>query len=1436
MDNKILNTISWKVINKYFEDNDLALTNHHIESYDDFFDNGIKQIFAETNPIKVRKNFDNKLDDFRYKLDIFIGGKEGKDIYYGQPVIYEKHNHYMYPNEARLKNMTYATTIHYDVDVVCTVIDKVSHEEITLEKTFSKIFFGKFPILLHSKLCVLNNLPQSVAFQMGECKNDKGGYFIIDGKEKCFIPQEKFADNMLYIRKNEDDNVYSYSAVIRTVSEDVSKPERTLKIHIVRESDKQFQNQIVVDIPNVKKPVPLFILMRALGVLSDKEILTYCLLDLDVNSGYIDLFIPSIHDASIVFSTETALEYIKTFTKQETVTQVQEILVNYLLPNVGEYNFTNKALCIGDIVFKLVKTFKGDLPVIDRDNFKYKRIELLGPMMYDLFKEYYKIQQREIYLRVERDEIYYHYTSADDEEVSLTPEQTIQLFEDNLITFFKDRNVETGFKKAFKGNWGAQSHTKREGIIQDLNRLSFNSYKALLRKINLPLDSSAKVVGPRLLHGSQYGYIDPIDTPDGGNIGTHKHLAIMTKISNHYSGEKMKNWMSQNLDVTLIERCHKEYLCNNTKIFVNGVWYAMTENPIELVNTVRYYRRINNIPYSISVTFDIAYHSIYIYTDSGRMMRPIYYFDDDKLSIQETKVVDKLLKDNLSWNEIVRGVMINDTKYQAIIDYIDSSECNDAYICLNSENLKTNKFYTHLEIEPSLIFGILGNQVIFPEHNPPARNLFSCGQTKQAVSVYNSNFRNRFDKMGVMLNYGQNPLIKSKYSKFINNNEHPYGENTMVAIMSLNGYNVEDAILVNEGSIHRGLFRTTYYTTYETTEESSEVMGSSTQTVISNVSDNVNVKLKPGHDYNDLDGLGLIKENTLMDDKKIVIGKSSQSTNSSIQVDSSIGTKKGQLGYVDKTFISDNEEGFRVAKVRIREERIPNIGDKMASRAGQKGTIGLIIPESDMPFTSTGIKPDLIINPHAIPSRMTIGQLVEMLLGKLCLELGSFSDCTAFSNKGGQEKFYGKILSTMGFHSSGNEIMYDGLTGKQLDGSIFIGPTYYMRLKHMVKDKINYRGRGKRNVLTRQTVQGRANDGGLRIGEMERDGVIAHGMSSFLRESFMIRGDEYTLAVCNNTGSIAIYNIKEKRFYSPLLDGKLKLNEPINEFSSIENISKHGFSFSLIKVPYCLKLLIQELQTMNISIKLITDDNINQLSNMNYSIDINNYSELTQNVDIEKKYSKHVEEYKKNKDVATNKQLSENKRSEEDLSSNQTNSEQSSASYHPISPDYAPNSPLYDPTSPTYNPTSPQYDPTSPTYNPTSPPYAPTSPTYNPTSPPYAPTSPPYAPTSPAYNPNSPYKNGEGPQTPSYPPTENEQINEMIQDISEYKTEQTYDEDENKKDEGDDIISIKTDKLEDIIESSKFDSILQPKKLQNDDNDSSDENKNDDSEKKNIAI
>jgi hypothetical protein len=570
-------------------------------------------------------------------------------------------------------------------------------------------------------------------------------------------------------------------------------------------------------------------------------------------------------------------------------------------------------------------------------------------------------------------------------------------------------------------------------------------------------------------------------------------------------------------------------------------------------------------------------------------------------------------------------------KKKSVIEYIDPSETEDTYIALSTALPSDflSKPFTHQEIHESLGYGTMINQGIFPENNPLARNSFSCSQSRQACSLYHTNYIVRMDKTAVVLNYGQTPIVKSRYLDILNREENPYGVNLMVAIMCYTGYNMEDSVLINEGSLQRGLFLTTYYTTYELHEETTTTGKVTIFKRFSNIEKEPNVIGKPkGIDYSKLDEFGLIKEGSIVDDETVLIGMTSNSVNDpNVRIDMSKTPKKGQLGVVDKAFITEGEEGQRIAKVRIREIRIPNIGDKMASRAGQKGTVGLIVSEKDMPYTADGIRPDLIVNPHALPSRMTIGHLVECLVGKAAVMYGGFTDCTAFGNLGSkvgvfaemlttcgvETKGIGETMKTHGFHSSGNEVMYNGMTGEQIECSIFFGPNYYMRLKHMVKDKINFRGRGPNTALTRQPVAGRANDGGLRIGEMERDVLISHGISEFARESMMERADMYHMAVCNTTGTLAIYNPAKNIFMSPLADGPINFTMGIAEDITVDRITKFGHDFSVVSVPYSFKLLMQELATLNIQMRIITEDNVARLTNLSYS---DNVAKLTYDKDM----------------------------------------------------------------------------------------------------------------------------------------------------------------------------------------------------------------------------
>ena len=1741
--------ISWKLIDKYFKDNPNCLVSHHLESFNDFFRNGIKRIFYENNPIRfIEREEEGTEHGKRNECMLYLGGKEGNLIYYGKPVIYDDNNsHYMFPNDARLRNMTYGITIHYDVDI--EFIYYIGDEKKTHNMLLNKIYLGRFPIMLQSELCILNKMNKEVRFNAGECRNDNGGYFIIDGKEKIVIPQEKFADNMLYIRTNKEDDIYSHSTEIRSVSEDSSKPIRTTSVKIVAPSPSYSNNQIVVAIPNVKKPVPLFILMRALGIISDKDIIRTCLLDIEKNNSMVDLFIPSVHDANKFFTQRSALEFIAELTKRGTISNVIEILSDYFLPHIGELNFSEKAYFVGYMVYRLLKVYIKEEKPTDRDNFRFKRIELSGTLIYDLFREYYLIQKKDITRKID-EEYYYHKGSyKEDETLSRKEKQALKkksntkelvesnkykdnfigLIESNVKSFFKDRIVEQGFKKAFKGNWGSESHTKRLGAVQDLNRLSWYTFISHLRKINLPLDSTSKVVGPRLLNSSQWGFIDPIDTPDGGNIGLHKHLSITANITSGSSGYPIIKWIRSNTPLRLVLECSPEQIINSSKVFVNGIWIGIVDTPFELINLLKLYRRNGILPIYISLSFDIEHNEVYIYTDAGRLIRPIYYIEKNKVSYDRKDIIDLLDKGTITWEQIISGFMEKsdknfNTKYNKIydiqelykgigtnkeevfdklmknksmIDYIDTSEEETTLIATSIDDLKKNNYYTHLEIDPSLILGVMGNLVIYPENNPLPRNSFSCGQSKQAVSVYHSNYEMRIDKMGVILNYGQVPLVKSRYLKYINNEEQPYGVNAIVALMTYTGYNVEDAILINEGSILRGMFRTTYFSMYEAREESSKITGMN-NSKFANIEKNNVIGKKKGYDYSFLDDYGLIRENTELNDKIILIGKiNSNLENKELWIDDSVKPKKGQLGYVDKSFITLGEEGFNIAKVRLREERIPAIGDKMAcalptqqvltnegwveiqnidivkhkvatldingnmcyehptakfeynhsgkmysvsnkqvevvctlnhklyvkhrehnrikknyelieaqnvigkmvrfqksmeniypdvewmeigykkykmddwlqllgmfiadgstnsgavyisalkdrkiafnisimmklglkykydnihdkftilrgqypeiyeeldklsvgalnkylpdyvwslskrqciilldallqgdghtyndgfsrygtislrlandvcklavhcgwsgitkiaaepgdnphmikgsgynknkfhfieskntyykisiirkqnqpyinkkvnesnkeelidyegkvyciempsshlyymrennfapsmlignSRAGQKGTIGLIIPEVDMPYLEDGTRPDLIINPHAIPSRMTIGQIVESLLGIACVSYGGYGDCTAFQVKGTNYSVYGPMLTKAGFNNTGNHLLYNGMTGEQIQANIYMGPTYYMRLKHMVKDKINYRARGPNQQLTRQPVQGRANDGGLRVGEMERDAICAHGLAYFLNESFLVRGDEYYMAICNKTGAIAIYNEEKNLFISPYADGPIKFNTNTDGSMNIKNLTRFGRSFSLLRIPYSFKLLIQELQVMNINMKIITDENVDQLLSMSYS---NNIAKLlnkkedrtTDNINnIISEYKQKILNINRNARQEQNR----NYKQEENISipSPVTEHDINEVSLQPISPDNPPPSPDYTP------PPSPDNPPPSPDYPPPSPEYAPgSSPEYAPgSSPEYAPG---YAPgSSPGSSPE--YAPGSTPEAPS---------------------------------------------------------------------------------------
>ena len=492
-------------------------------------------------------------------------------------------------------------------------------------------------------------------------------------------------------------------------------------------------------------------------------------------------------------------------------------------------------------------------------------------------------------------------------------------------------------------------------------------------------------------------------------------------------------------------------------------------------------------------------------------------------------VINRLEAGELEWNDLLTDCKLN----ESVIEYIDPEEQNYAMIAMKTKkdylhdpSIRIN--YTHCEIHPSTIFGVLASCAPFPDHNQAPRVTYQCAMVKQAIGIYATNFDQRMDKSAYILNYPSRPLVDTRLMNFINLNRIPSGCQVHVAIASFTGYNQEDSILINGGSIDRGLFSATIYHT-----EKDEDKNIIRDEIIRCKPDPIKTKCIKFGNYSKLNSQGFIPENSLVENRDIIIAKiipikenRNDPTKTIKYEDQSKSFRTSEETYIDKNYTGRNGDGYNFAKVRVRTFRKPVIGDKFASRSAQKGTIGNIIPECDMPFTKDGLRPDIILNPHAIPSRMTIGQLKETLLGKVLLELGLFGDGTSFGDL--NVRTITEELQRLGYESYGNEILYNGATGEQLETSIFFGPVFYQRLKHMVNDKQHSRSIGPMVNLTHQPAEGRSRDGGFRIGEMERDVLCSHGMTKFTRERLFDVSDKYTTNICKKCGMIACFNDGDK--------------------------------------------------------------------------------------------------------------------------------------------------------------------------------------------------------------------------------------------------------------------------------------------------------------------
>tara|TARA_B100001059_G_C17832929_1_gene585912 strand:+ start:1 stop:3537 length:3537 start_codon:yes stop_codon:yes gene_type:complete len=1159
---------AWTIIESYFANKHLnRLVRHQLESYNHWINVQLHKTIDMFNPVRIHSDQFKVNDQYSLEIEInFI------NFHMYRPQIHENNGatKVMFPHEARLRNFTYASSTTIDISIKY-IIRNGSNVQ-TMHNVLKKIHIGKLPIMLKSSMCVLNQYAHLHEDVTGECKYDPGGYFIINGSEKTVLGQERAAENKVYcFKSNKNASKYGFYAEFKSVPDNKCISPKQLLLCI---SNADSNHAISIQIPRVKKQIPLFILFRVFNIISDKEICDKIILHTDKvkQQKMLNILLGSILDANTCVSYDDALEYIiqnVSYTpfnmdKEMGIKKKREFALDIIAKDIFPHckSKEQKIYLLGYMTNCLVKTLLGWRKVDDRDSYQNKRIDLAGVLINNLYRNYFNKVVKDLQKQVIREMNNGSWRSTDDYMNIIN--QT------NIYKIIKSSTIENGIKRSLAtGDFGIkQLNSNKVGVAQVLSRLTYISALSHLRRVATPIDKSGKLVQPRKLHTTSWGYLCPAETPEGQSVGVVKNISYMTHITICSDANPLYEYVKPY--IIPIEKATLEDITKYVKLFINGSWIGVVSDAVHLYSYLKdlKYKGIINI--YTSIYFDYHNKEIYVCNDAGRLVRPILRVKNNKVLLNDS-IVKKVENTELLWDNL----LLSRPTQESVLEYIDPDEQNTALIAVSPKHLvgpvdSTSIYhYTHCELETSTIFGILASCIPFPEKNQSPRNTYQCAMGKQAMGMYVTNFHNRLDKTSYVLTYPHRPLVDTRIMNMLNLNKIPSGFPVIVAIKSDTGYNQEDSIQFNEGSIKRGLFQAIIYNTDK--DEDKNVHGD--DVIRGKPVPNKTKGIKFAN-YDKVNDQGLIPENKLVENRDIIMAKYTpikENKNDHTKlikfVDQSRVYRTSEETYIDKNYLGRNGEGYNVCKVRMRTFRQPVIGDKFSSRHGQKGTIGNIIPEADMPFTDNGVRPDIIINPHAIPSRMTIAQLKETLLGKVLLELGMFGDGTSFSEL--TVDFLTDQLLKLGYEQHGNELLYDGVTGAQHTSSIFMGPVFYQRLKHMVDDKLHSRSYGPMVNLTRQPAEGRSKDGGLRFGEMERDCMIAHGASRFTKDRIYDVSDKYVVYSCKKCGNIASYNDKTHIHICKLCENRT--------------------DFAKVLIPYSCKLLWQELITMNVFPRMITN-------------------------------------------------------------------------------------------------------------------------------------------------------------------------------------------------------------------------------------------------------
>jgi DNA-directed RNA polymerase II subunit RPB2 len=969
--------------------------------------------------------------------------------------------------------------------------------------------------MLRSSLCHLSDCTPSERIDRGECEHDHGGYFLIKSKEKVsekvLIAQQRNIYNKVLVHKEKPDTKIKYLADIRSMSEETG---HSVVVQGILGTDEK---TLTFSLPYVKTHIPMGIVFKALGFLEDEQIKNFINLRTKKAQKYIKII---LRDAYFIKSREDALIYIGQYTMHarkdhEIIKYVKQTVEKELFPHLGvTASLREKAFFLGHIIHKLLSVELNMRSIDDRDNYMNKRVECAGILCAELFRTLFKSLLSDIKNNLEK------------------KKQRPDII--SILSRFKHK-LTSGLISSFAtGKWGVQKNSYiRLGVSQVLSRLSYAAYLSHLRRIMLQTGKESKNSQIRQINPSQIGFICPVDTPEGKSVGVVLNMSLLTNISQRTSTVFVREVL-ENINCMVPVNTFEGIF--ETKIFHNGTLLGFTEDVNEFLSEVKHARFNKLLPLDVSINYNDIDDEINIYSDEGRLLRPLFTVDGDKLKIKES--------DGIDWDTLVD---------KGLIQYVDNSEVDNSVIAFKQEELKKYS-NDYCEIAPAMILGVMANNIPFPDHSQAPRNTYQSSMGKQAMGMFALSHQIRTDTVVNILEYTQRPLVSTRPAEMMGFNDMPAGLNAIVAVACYTGHNQEDSIILSKGAVERGLFLAS---TYRNHSEEERKQGTYNFEKIALPSENIR---RQDVNYCLLNKTGVVRVKSYVQQGDVIIGKvfiRTDKKGGEEKSDCSLVIKKGEEGYVEKIFESTNPNGYRLVKIKIRKLRIPEEGDKFASKSAQKGTVGMICPHEDLPFTGSGITPDIIINSHCIPSRMTINQLMECVLGKGCLMNGKYGDATPFTSA--SDNVSEKICDSLhkeGFERHGNEMMYNGMTGEPLEAQIFIGPTYYQRLKHNVSDKIHARAQGHVTTLLRQPLEGRSRDGGLRFGEMERDCIIGHGTARFLKERLYDQSDPYQIIVCNQCGMVATTQNKCRG-------------------CDTDDVSK-------VNMPYASKLLFQELNAMMI--------------------------------------------------------------------------------------------------------------------------------------------------------------------------------------------------------------------------------------------------------------